>query len=166
MRARLVLPLLILGLLSLPSAWPAQAASPATPPQTISIHDTRSGDSPCGFSVERTIEGAVELAPSLDADGNLVLTIAPVSLHGTLTNPANDKAVELNWVQPTGSVSFRDDGQHTIVTWLLNGYFFRGYDDARTDLSMTLPADGAERASFAPGVRSPDPWTHVCAMLA
>ena len=70
---------------TMPIAVDAEAAST---PQTITIHDERAGDGPCGFLVERTLDGTVALVPSIDATGNLVLAIEPVTLSGTLINPA------------------------------------------------------------------------------
>jgi hypothetical protein len=147
----------------LPAAVKAEEAPAA---QTIMIRDTRSGDGPCGFAVERTIEGTVALVPSIDAAGDLVLAIEPVNLHGTLTNPATGKSVELRWIQPNGAIDFGRDGKTTTVALLLDGHFFRGYDIGRTDLTMSLPADGAEHVTFEPGKRYSDPWTHVCGLLA
>jgi hypothetical protein len=141
-------------------------AEDAAAPQTITIHDERTGDGPCGFMVERTLDGTVALVPSIDATGNLVLAIEPVTLHGTLSNPATGKSVELRWVRSNGVVDFGYDGTTTTVALALDGHFFRGYDGGRTDLTMTLPVDGAERLAFEAGERSADPWSHVCGFLA
>jgi hypothetical protein len=148
---------------TMPIAVDAEAASA---PQTITIHDERSGDGPCGFLVERTLDGTVALVPSIDVAGNLILLIEPVTLHGTLSNPATGKAVELRWVRSNGVVDFGYDGTTTTVALALDGHFFRGYDGGRTDLTMMLPVDGAERLVFEVGQRSADPWSHVCGLLA
>jgi hypothetical protein len=144
----------------------ASAAEEAPAAQTIAIHDQRTGDGPCGFAVERAIDGTVQIVPSIDAAGDLVLSIEPVSLSGTLTNPATGKTVDLRWIRSNGVIDFGENGQTTTVALLLDGYFFRGYDSGRTDLTMSLPADGAEQVTFEPGQRATDPWTHVCGLLA
>jgi hypothetical protein len=144
----------------------AVEAEDASAPQTITIHDTRSGDGPCGFLVERTLDGTVTLVPNIDAAGNLVLAIEPVTLHGTLSNPATGTSVELRWVRSNGVVDFGYDGTTTTIALALDGHFFRGYDGGRTDLTMTLPVNGAERLAFEAGQRSADPWSHVCGFLA
>jgi len=144
----------------------AVEAEDASAPQTITIHDERAGDGPCGFLVERTLDGTVALVPSIDATGNLVLAIEPATLHGTLTNPATGKTVALRWVRSNGVVDFGYDGTTATVALALDGHFFRGRDGERTDLTMTLPLNGAERLAFEPGQRSADPWSHVCGLLA
>jgi hypothetical protein len=157
----------LLLLMSLLAAFPgATAAAEAQAPQTIAIHDVRSGDGPCGFTVERTIEGTVALLPSIDAAGTLVLAIEPVTLHGMLTNPATGKSVELRWIQPNGLLDFARDGRTMTVRVALDGHFFRGYDTGSTDLTMALPVDGAEPVAYEPGQRAADPWSHVCGLLA
>ena len=158
----LAIPVLIAWTLVAPITVAAQVA-PAT--QTITIHDARSGDGPCGFLVERTLDGTVAVIPSIDAAGNLVLAIEPVTLHGTLSNPATGKSVDLRWIRPNGVLGFGQDGGTMTVAWLLDGHFFRGKDNGRTDLTMSLPVDGAERVAFEPGQQSSDPWTHVCGLL-
>jgi hypothetical protein len=152
------------GLLATVPITTAAPEAPAT--QTITIHDQRAGDGPCGFLVERTLDGTVALVPTIDVAGNLVLAIEPVMLHGTLTNPATGKSVELRWVSSNGMVDFGHDDETTTVAWALDGHFFRGYPGGRTDLTMTLPLDGAERLAFESGQRSADPWSHVCGLLA
>jgi len=140
----LVPALAFVALTALLAAHPiAVAAAEAPTAQTITIHDARSGDGPCGFVVERTIDGTVALIPSIDAAGNLVLEIEPVTLHGTLTNPATGKSVDLRWVQSNGVTGFGQDSGTMTVTWALDGHFLRGYDRGRTDLTMALPVDGA-----------------------
>ena len=148
---------------TMPIAVEAEAASV---PQAITIHDERAGDGPCGFLVERTLDGTVALVTSIDATGNLVLAIEPVTLYGTLINPATGKSVALDWVRSNGVVDFGYDGKTTTIALALDGHFFRGRDGQRTDLAMTLPVDGAERLAFEPGQRSADPWSHVCGLLA
>ena len=148
---------------TMPIAVDAEAASA---PQTITIHDERAGDGPCGFLVERTLDGTVALVPSIDATGNLVLAIEPITLYGTLINPATGKSVALDWVRSNGVVDFGYDGTTATVALALDGHFFRGRDGERTDLTMTLPLNGAERLAFEPGQRSADPWSHVCGLLA
>ncbi len=163
----LVRALTLLALLGLLAALPtAVAAQDAPTTQTITIHDARAGDGPCGFTVERTITGTVALVPSIDEAGNLVLAIEPVKLYGTLTNPATGKSVELRWIRPNGVIGFGQDGGTMTVSMALDGHFFRGYDSGRTNLTMTLPVDGAERLAFEPGQRASDPWSHVCGLLA
>jgi hypothetical protein len=49
---------------TMPIAVDAEAASAPQAPQTITIHDTRSGDGPCGFLVERTLDGTVASSPA------------------------------------------------------------------------------------------------------
>jgi hypothetical protein len=142
------------------------AAQEAPARQTITIHEERVGDGPCDFLVERTVDGTVALVPSIDAAGNLVLAIAPVTLHGALTNPATGKSVELRWVRSNGMVDFGHDDETTTVAWALDGHFFRGHEGGRTYLTMTLPLDGGERLAFEAGQHSADPWTHACGLLA
>jgi len=156
-----------LALTGLLAAMPITAAAEeALAGQTMTIQDVRTGDGPCGFTVERSIEGKVEIVPSIDTGGTLVLAIEPVTLHGLLSNPATGKSVELHWIRSNGVLGFGQDGGTTTVAWLLDGYFFRGYDGGRTDLTMALPIDGADIVAFEPGQRSADPWTHVCGLLA
>lgn len=167
MHAFLSRALALVALTGLLATLPLTAVAQEAPvAQTMTIHDVRSGNGPCGFPVERTIAGTIEIVPSIDSAGNLVLAVEPVTLHGTLSNPASGKSVELRWIRPNGVLGFGHDGRTTTVTWLLDGHFFRGYDNARTDLTMTLPVDGAEQVAFEPGQRSTDPWTHVCGLLA
>jgi hypothetical protein len=134
--------------------------------QTLTIQDSRLGTGPCGFAIQRDIEGTVAITPSVDDAGNLMLTIAPVDLWGSLTNPANGKSVDLNWIRQNGKAHFGADGSSTEVALALTGHFFRGYDNARSDLAMALPADTAEMIAFETGARSEDPWTHICGLLA
>ena len=160
-----------IGLLSLLVAPAAHIASAAESPkgedtQIVTVADSRTGDGPCGFAVQRDIAGDVELTPRIDDRGNLVLAVAPINLSGTLTNPATSKSVDINWVRQNGEIRFGTDGKGTTLEIALTGYFFRGYDTARTDLELTLPVDGGYLASFEPGQRSTDPWGHVCALLA
>lgn len=48
----------------------------------------------------------------------------------------------------------------------LEGMLFRGYDSARAEVAMDLPADDGSLVSFTPGERTDDPWAHVCGLLA
>jgi len=153
-------------LLGLLATFPATAAEEAPSSQTIAIHDVRSGDGPCDFLVERTIEGTVRLQPSIDSAGNLVLAIEPVTLHGMLSNPATGKSVELHLIQPNGVLGFGHDNGTMMVSMALEGHFFRCYDPGRTSLTMALPADGAERVIYEAGQLAADPWSHVCGLLA
>lgn len=134
--------------------------------QLLTIEDSRTGTGPCGFAVQRDIEGTVAVTPRIDDAGNLMLAIAPVTLHGTLTNPANGTAVEVRWIRQNGTTHVAADGATMEVGLALTGHFVRGYDDARADLGMDLPADSAELLVFEAGVRSEDPWTHICGLLA
>lgn len=134
--------------------------------QTIAIHDSRTGTGPCGFAIQRDIAGTVAVTPSIDDAGNLMLALAPVDLHGILANPANGKSVDLRWIRQNGKTHVEADGSTMAVGLALTGYFVRGYDDARTDLEMDLPADSAEILAFEAGGRAEDPWTHICGLLA
>lgn len=167
MRAFLSLSLSLFAVTGMLAMLPISVAAQDAPAgQMVTIQDVRAGDGPCGFMVERTIEGTVAIVPSIDAGGNLVLAMEPITLRGMLTNPATGKSVELRWIRPNGVIGFGQDGGTTTVAWLLDGYFFRGYDNGRNDLTMTLPVDGADIVAFEPGQRSSDPWTHVCGLLA
>jgi hypothetical protein len=134
--------------------------------QTLTIRDSRSGTGPCGFAVQRDIAGTVAVTPSIDDAGNLMLAIEPVDMHGILANPVNGKTVDLRWIRQNGKARVEADGSTMAVGLALTGYFFRGYDDARIDLAMDLPADNAEVVAFEAGVHSEDPWTHICGLLA
>jgi hypothetical protein len=137
-----------------------------TTAQTIEVADSRTGDGPCGFPVQRDIAGSVEVVPTIDASGNLVLTVDPVSLHGSLTNPANGKSVELKWVEQNSDAVLAANGTDATVSLALTGRIFRGYDVAPSAVALNLPADGAELVEFEPGGRSQDAWAHVCGLLA
>ena len=160
----LILGSLVCVLAALPVATLANSVTQEA--QTITIRDSRTGTGPCGFAVQRDIEGTVAVTPSVDDEGNLMLALAPVDLHGTLVNPANGKSVDLRWIRQNGKAGFGADGSTTEVALALTGHFFRGYDGARTDLGMDLPADSAEILAFEAGVRAEDPWTHICGLLA
>ena len=160
---------LILGsLVCLLAAVPVVTlANPVTQEeQTIAIHDSRTGTGPCGFAIQRDIEGTVAVTPSIDDAGNLMLALAPVDLHGTLANPANGKSVDLRWIKQNGKTHVEADGSTMEVGLALTAHFARGYDDASTALGMDLPADSAEVLAFEAGVRAEDPWTHICGLLA
>lgn len=168
MRAqRFVYPFLV-GIVILLVALPAAAATQesASTPRELAISDSRTGSAPCGFPLRRDIEGVVEVAPSIDDGGNLVLSIDRVALHGSLANPANDKSVDLKWVRQNGAATFQANGTTTTVALALTGSFSRGYDIARTDLEMRLPIDSAEIIDFEPGGHADDPWTHVRGLLS
>ena len=160
----LILGSLVCMLATVPVATQANAVTPEA--QTLTIRDSRTGTGPCGFAIQRDIEGTVAVTPSIDEAGNLMLALAPVDLHGTLANPANGKSVDLRWIRQNGKAGFGADGSTTEVALALTGHFVRGYDDARTDLGMDLPADSAEVLAFEAGVRAEDPWTHICGLLA
>ncbi len=160
----LILTSLVGMLAALPVATLAHSVTPEE--QTLTIHDARTGTGPCGFAVQRDVEGTVAVTPSIDDAGNLTLAIEPVDLRGTLVNPANGKSVDLRWITQNGKAGFGADGSTTEVALALTGHFVRGYDAARTDLQMDLPADDAEVLAFEAGVRSTDPWTHICGLLA
>jgi hypothetical protein len=144
----------------------ATLANSVAQEQSITIHDSRTGTGPCGFTIQRDVKGTVTVTPSIDDAGNLMLAIEPVDLRGTLVNPANGKSVDLRWIRQNGKAHFVADGETTAVGLALTGHFFRGYDNARADLGMDLPADSAEVLAFETGGRSADPWTHICGLLA
>lgn len=134
--------------------------------QEIAISDTRTGTGPCGFKVQRDLEGTVSVTPRIDDDGHLALTINEVQLVGTLSNPANGKSAEIRWVHQNEYVSIVADGTTTEVLLGLDGTLSRGYDSGRSSLTMGLPLDGADLVEFTAGERADDPWTHVCSSLA
>lgn len=160
--------LLLAGFVCGVAALPISALADTTEQveQTITIQDSRLGTGPCGFAVQRDIEGTVSVTPGIDDVGNLVIMIAPVDLSGTLGNPANGKSVDLRWIKQNGKAQFAADGSTTAVSMSLTGHFLRGYDSARTDLELALPADSAEVITFEAGAVSNDPWTHICGLLA
>jgi hypothetical protein len=160
----LILGSLVCVLAALPVATLAHSVTQEE--QVITIRDSRTGTGPCGFAIQRDIEGTVAVTPSIDDAGNLMLALAPVDLHGTLANPANGKSVDLRWIRQNGKAHFEADGETTAVGLALTGHFVRGYDNARTDLGMDLPADSAEILAFEAGGRAKDPWTHICGLLA
>lgn len=134
--------------------------------QEITITDTRSGSGPCGFAVQRDLEGTIQVAPRIDEAGQLVLTVGKVDLRGRLTNPANGKTVDIRWVQHNSDIGFVANGATIDVMLGLDGRLFRGYDAGHSTLAMDLPSDGAELLVFTPGTRHEDPWAHVCGLLA
>jgi hypothetical protein len=128
---------------------------------------SRTDTGPCDFAVQREISGTVKVTPSVDAAGNLNFTIERVSLHGSLSNPANGKAVTLHWIDQNGEVGLAVEGTSAVVAVPVRGHFVRRYDETGgLSLSMDLPADGVAALAFAPGQSSPDAWTHVCGLLA
>lgn len=159
--------LLLAGLVALSAAVPVAAAPEDAATQTINVEDSRTGTGPCGFAVQRDMWGTIKITPTVDDAGNLVMSVARVSLRGALSNPANGKSVDLRWVDQNGVMGFAVDGSTTSVAIALTGTFLRGYDDiGDTALSMDLPADGVETLTFAVGEPSGDPWAHVCGLLA
>lgn len=130
-------------------------------PQTIHITDRRTGDGPCGFEIPRDLEDLLEVTPVIEDSGTLVLSIQPVILHGTPTNPANGTTVELTRVRQNGMLNFDISGSSTDVSPSLIGHVMRDYDAADAKLDMNLPANGIEALDFAPGQHSQDPWPHV-----
>ncbi len=158
----------LFALLALASGMATATATDAEPlePQTIHITDTGTGDGPCGFEIQHDLDGEFKVTPVIDDSGALVLSIQPLSLHGTLTNPANGASVELKWVCQNGMVSFDFNGSSTDVSLPLIGHLMRGYDTADSKVEMNLPANGVEPLTFEPGQHSPDPWAHVCGLLS
>jgi hypothetical protein len=160
----LILGSLVCVLAAVPVATLAHAVTQEE--QTITIQDSRTGTGPCGFAIQRDIEGTVAVTPSIDEAGTLMLALAPVDLHGTLANPANGKSVDLRWIRQNGKTHVEADGATMAVGLALTAHFARGYDNASTALGMDLPADNAEVLAFEAGVRAEDPWTHICGLLA
>ncbi len=142
------------------------AAEEVEDKQVVTIEDTRAGTGPCGFAVQRELEGAITITPRIDDTGQLVLTISKVDMYGILTNPENGKSVEIRWVQQNGGIGFVTNGASIDVLLGIDGTLFRGYDTASSELTLDLPADGAEFVEFTPGDRHEDPWAHVCGLLA
>jgi hypothetical protein len=134
--------------------------------QRVAVTDSRTGDAPCGFAVQRDLAGSVHITPTIDDAGNLVLAIDEINLQGTLTNPANGASVTIMWVHQNGALSVVADGHGTDLLLGLEGMLFRGYDTARAELAMSLPGDGGSLVSFSPDDHADDPWAHVCGLLA
>ncbi len=156
--------LLLSGLFLAVPNWAATAQT--TESIVIPVKDSRSGDGPCGFTIHRDLEGSVSITPSLDDDGNLVLTVEDVDLHGVLSNPDNGQSVEIQWVQQNGSFGFDSNGSSTNIHLQLTGTVNRGYDTADSELALHLPLDGAETTTFVPEGRNIETWAHVCATLS
>lgn len=131
----------------------------------IQVQHSQSGDGPCGFSIQRDLEGTVRVTPSLDDQGNLVLMIDDVQLSGTLTNLENNQVVEIRWVRQDGSVGSEFNGSATTIMLQLVGSVNRGYDSADSTITMDLPLDGAETISFVTDGQNAKAWAHVCALL-
>lgn len=162
-RTRALLFLLLCSILSVPLLMSAQEGSSG---QEISITDSRSGASPCGFVVQRELEGTLTVESSLDTDGRLVLAITGVDVTGTLTNPANGQSVAIILVRHNGEVGISERGHAIEVTMGLSGWFHRGYDTADAQLALSLPADDADVLDVIAGERYEDPWAQVCSLLA
>ena len=147
-------------------AWSPSAASDGGSGSTvIPVHDSRSGDGPCGFSIRRDLRGTVTVTPSLDQRGNLVLTVDGVDLRGTIANPETGQSVEILWVHQNGTVAFVSNGSAASMLLQLTGTLNRGYDTADGALTMDLPRDGAGTVAFVPGEHQAQAWAQVCAML-
>lgn len=145
---------------------PVSATQDPTEPTVIPVQHSQSGTGPCGFTIEREVEGTLSVTPSLDGEGNLVLMIEDVELHGTITNPANDRVVEIRWVRQQGSVGFEYHGSSSSVLLQLVGSVDRGYDTANAELTMDLPSDVAETIPFVPQGPNREAWAHVCGFLS
>jgi hypothetical protein len=161
-----LLRVLIVLLLSSLIPAPLAAADQTFDTQEIAISDSRTGAGPCGFKVQRNLEGTVSVTPGIDDEGHLVLMINEVQMVGTLTNPSNGKSTDIRWVHQNDYVSIVADGTTTEVVLGLDGTLSRGYDSGRSSLQMGLPLDGADLVEFAAGERADDPWSHVCGLLA
>lgn len=157
--------LLLVGLVALLTALPAAAAPQAPKAQTLTVTDSRTGTSPCGFAVQRDIDGTVAVTASLDDAGILMLTIDRVDLRGHFVNPANGKSVALTQVKRSGKVSFGADGASTAVALALTGRVFPGYEDARIDLALGQPVADATGFAFAPEEHAEETWGRVCELL-
>ncbi|MDP9473622.1 MAG: hypothetical protein M3Q71_23670 [Chloroflexota bacterium] len=158
--------LLLVGLVALLATLPAAAAQKDGGPavQTLTIRDTRTGTGPCGFAVQRDIDGTVAVTPSLDDAGILTLAIDQIDLRGHFVNPANGKSVVLTQVKRNGHVSLDTDGSTTAVALALTGHVFPGYDDSRIDLALGQPGGGVGFA-FAPEEHAEETWGRVCELL-
>lgn len=128
------------GPVALSSALAPEHVDDAT---VIQVQHSQSGDGPCGFSIQRDLEGTVRVTPSLDGQGNLVLMIDDVQLSGTLTNLENNRVVEIRWVRQDGLVGSQFNGSATTIMLQLVGSVNRGYDPADSTITMDLPLDGA-----------------------
>lgn len=149
-----------------PPALVGAAAEDVSDKQVVTIEDTRTGTGPCGFAVQRDLEGTITVTPRIDDSGQLVLTLSEVDMYGTLTNPENGKSVDIRWVQQTGGIGFVSNGASVDVLLGIDGTLFRGYDTASSELTLDLPADGVELTEFTPGDRHENPWAHACGLLA
>jgi hypothetical protein len=143
----------------------AAADEPAAT-QVITVTDTRSGDGPCGFQVQRDLNGTVSLVTGVDAFGNLIITVEAVTMTGSLTNPENDQSVDIRWIHRNGDVSFAANGTSVDLMIGLSADYNRGYETADSRLAMELPQDGAEVVVFTSGEPAADPWANVCGLLA
>ena len=155
------------GLAALMTALPAAAAPDGSAAQTVAVDDSRTGTGPCGFTVQRDLHGTVEISPSVDAAGNLVMAIDRVNLRGELTNLANGKTVDLWLMDQSVTVGLAGNGSPSSIELPLTGRYLRKYDDPGNGLlTMDMPADGASLLPFVAGKPASDPWTHVCGLLA
>ncbi|HEV2121875.1 MAG TPA: hypothetical protein VGW38_03750 [Chloroflexota bacterium] len=145
---------------------PVSAAQDAAEPTVIPVQHSQSGTGPCGFTIQRDLEGTVSVTPTLDGQGNLVLMIEDVDLTGTITNPENSRVVEIQWVRQGGMVGFQFEGGTSNVLLELVGTLNRGYDTADTELTMDLPSDVAETIPFVPQERNEEAWAEVCSFLS
>lgn len=92
--------------------------------------------------------------------------IEDVDLSGTITNPANDRVVEIQWVRQEGLAGFEfADGSANVLLGLV-GNVNRGYDTADSELTMDLPSDVAEAIPFVPQGSNQEAWAHVCGFLS
>lgn len=134
--------------------------------QVITVSDTRTGTGPCGFPVQRDLEGTITVTPRIDDAGQLVLTIGKVDIDGRVTNMENGKSVDIHWVQQNSGIGFATNGTSIDVMLGIDGTMSRGYDTGDVTLSLDLPSDEAKLTEFTPGDRHEDPWAHVCGLLA
>ncbi|MDP9358258.1 MAG: hypothetical protein M3Q71_11555 [Chloroflexota bacterium] len=158
--------LLLVGLAALLAALPAAAAPQAPKAQNLTVADSRTGTGPCGFAVQRDINGTVAVTPSLDDAGILMLVIDRVDLRGRFVNPANGKSVALTQVKRNGKVSLGADGATTAVALALTGHVFPGYEDARIELALGQSVAGAADFAFAPDEHAEETWGRVCELLS
>lgn len=160
--------LLLAGLIALAAALPVAAAQKGdgAAVQTLTIRDTRTGTGPCGFAVQRDIDGTVAVIPSLDDAGILRLAIERVDLRGRFVNPANGKSVALSQVKRNGQISLGVDGSTTALDLALIGHVFSGYEDARIELAMGQPVGAAPGFSLAREKGAAETWDRVCKLLS
>ena len=158
--------LFALGAGPTPGSAAQDSTEELTEPAVIPLQHSQSGTGPCGFTIQRDLEGTVSVTPSMDDEGNLVLKIEDVQLHGTITNPANDRVVEIRWARQHGTVGFDYGEGSANVVLGLRGSLNRGYDSGNTELTLDLPSDLAETIPFVPQGNNREAWSHVCAFLS